>query len=215
MTLSTTYDFYLGRGPHTRWLGVARLDQCCCVGLDRLADGVTPDEYAGLVLDFLTQVECERGGAAHREDGWPWPTSHGTDWTYAFDDGAVWVAEDSQRWAQRAGEYVPPHPDEVPVVLPILRGSCGFTGIDAADTLARRYGPLLGNTYDLDPHQLAVRILADLTLVAPPLPPDDGGDPFTALPFHLRYATTTDESAIELDIEVFGYRDGDGRKRSA
>jgi hypothetical protein len=100
-------------------------------------------------------------------------------------------------------------PDEAPVVLPILRGSCGFTGIDAADTLARRYGPLLGDTYDLDLYQLAVRILADLTLVVPPLPPDDGGDPFTALPFHLGYAITTDESAVELEIEVFGYRDGD------
>ncbi|MEC3979915.1 hypothetical protein [Amycolatopsis sp. H20-H5] len=187
MSPSTTYDFYLGRGPDARWLGSARLDRCQCDYLAYLVDSVAADEYAWRVLDFVVRVDVDRSGTAYREGGgwpWPWPSSHGTDMTYAFDDGAVWGADHAQRWKTRAAWQVRPQPDETPLVLPAVGGYCRFTGLDAADTVARRYGPLLGDTCDLDLRQLAVRILADLTLPARPPAPGHEGGRWAAIPPH-------------------------------
>ncbi len=115
----------------------------------------------------------------------------------------------------RAGEYVPPEPDENPLVLPIERDTCGYTGIDAADTTARRYGPMLGETHRHDLPQLGLRILADLTLPLGPATPAELLELRTQLAPHLRYAVTADESAVELAFEVFGHRDGDPAAEAA
>lgn len=199
-----TYDFYLGRGRYARWLGSAHLHHCRCGHLARLVRAEAPEEYTGLVRGFLAELERDRAGIAHRGDEWPWPwpTSHGTDKTFAFDNGVVWVAERGNTWAPAGCE--PRHPFAVGrefVVLPFMRPTCGFTGVDTRDTLARQYGPLLGDSYDLDLQQLAIRILADLTLVTPPLPPAWGGDRWVSLP-PLRYAITTDEQAVHISIDV-------------
>lgn len=213
MARSTTHDFYLGRGPDAEWLGSIHLDSCECQRLDEIMQASTTNEFTELVDFFLHAADVGEAGEVTRRAGgawpWPWPTSHGTDYAHAFDTGAVWTARLGQRWSERAGEYVPPEPDEIPVEFPHGRNTCGYTGIDAADTLARRYGPLLGDTHHHDPHQLGLRILADLTLPPGPGAPAELVELRRQLPPHLRYAITADESTVELEFEVFGYRDGD------
>lgn len=212
MSRATTHDFYLGRGPDADWLGSVRFGSGVCPGLDGIAQARTADEFLGLVDSFLCAAETDgTGEVAHSgpEWPWPWPTSHGTDRVHAFEAGAVWTALRGERWSLRAGKYVPPGPGEVPLVFPHGRATCGYTGIVAADTVARRYGPLLGATYDHDLAQLGLRILADLTLPPDPAAPVELAELRARLPPHLRYAVHADESAVELEFEVFGYRDGD------
>ncbi|WP_020637900.1 hypothetical protein [Amycolatopsis alba] len=122
---------------------------------------------------------------------------------------ALWTARRGDRWSLRADEYIPPGLDETLLVFPAMREYCDYTGIDAADTTTRRYGPLLGDSYLHDLPQLGLRILADLT--GPPVPgaPSALTELRAQLPPHLRYAVTADETAVELGFEVFGYRDGD------
>ncbi|UUV28588.1 hypothetical protein NQK81_27835 [Amycolatopsis roodepoortensis] len=209
---STTHDFYLGRGQDADWLGSVRLG----TRNDRWLDEITRARSAGgfitLVALFLRTARIHEAGEValgNREWPWPWPTSHGTDFTHAFDTDAVWTARRGDRWSLRADQYIPPGPDETPLEFPPMRDSCGCTGIDAADTTARRYGPLLGDTYQHDLPQLGLRILADLT------GPPGLGEPAALsglraqLPPHLRYAVTADEAPVEVEFEVVGYRDGD------
>ncbi|SFO04815.1 hypothetical protein [Amycolatopsis rubida] len=212
MSRATTHDFYLGRGPDSEWIGAVRLGDCACPGLDGIGRARTAEEFAGLVDFFLHAPEIDEAGeVTHRgrEWPWPWPTSHGTDVVHAFDSAAVWTALRGERWSVRAGEYVPPGPGEVPLVFPHGRVTCGYTGIFAADSVARRYGPLLGATYDHDLAQLGLRILADLTLPPDPAAPVELAELRAQLSPHLRCAVHADESAAELEFEVFGYRDGD------
>ncbi|MGH9059830.1 MAG: hypothetical protein ACRDZY_09990 [Acidimicrobiales bacterium] len=121
----------------------------------------------------------------------------------------VWTALQGDRWSVGGGEYVPPGPGEEPLVLPHRRKTCGYTGIPAADTTSRRYGPLLGETHRHDLHQLGLRILADLTLPSGPGARVELAELRAELSPHLRYAVTADDAAAELEFEVFGYRDGD------
>ncbi|MFE6611559.1 hypothetical protein [Amycolatopsis sp. NPDC057786] len=209
---STTHDFYLGRGPDADWLGSVRLGTRNGRWLDEITRARSAGGFITLVALFLRTAEIHEAGEVtlgNHAWPWPWPTSHGTDYVYAFDTDAVWTARRGDRWSLRADEYIPPGPDETPLAFPHMRDSCGYTGIDAADTTARRYGPLLGDTYQHDLTQLGLRILADVT--GPPGP----GEPAALtelraqLPPHLRYAVTADETAVELAFEVFGYRDGD------
>ncbi|MEV6906000.1 hypothetical protein [Amycolatopsis sp. NPDC051071] len=209
---STTHDFYLGRGPDADWLGSLRLG----VPDGRWFDEITRSRSAGgfitLVTFFLRSAEIHEAGEVtfgNRVWPWPWPTSHGTDYVHAFDTGAVWTARRGDRWSMRGDKYIPPGPDETPLVFPPMRDSCGYTGIDAADTTARRYGPLLGETYRHDLPQLGLRILADLTGPPQPGAPAALTELRDQLPPHLRYAVTAHDAAVELEVEVFGYRAGD------
>ncbi len=213
MTCAITHDFYLGRGPDAEWVSSIDLNHCACVSLAAIEHTVTAEEFRRRVERLCDTINREEMGYATSAPSsrwqWLWPTSHGTDLTYAFDDGAVWTCRRGQRWSARAGEYVSPGPDEPPVVFPPGRDTCGYTGIDAVDTIARRYGPLLGRTHCDDIDELGMRILADLTL-----PPGPGTPPELAalrlrLAPELRYAVTADSSAMELEIEVLGDRDGD------
>lgn len=212
MSRSTTHDFYLGRGPDAEWLGSVHLTSSAHDGLDEIERARSQGGFRTLVDFFLHAAEVDEAGEvthAGREWPWPWPTSHGTDYVYAFDEGVVWTALRGNRWSVRAGDYVPPGPGDTPLVFPHGRATCGYTGIDAADTTARRYGPLLGATHLHDLPQLGLRILTDLTEPAGPGTPSDLGELRAQLPPHLRYAVSADEAAVELEFEVFGYRDGD------
>ncbi|QWF81032.1 hypothetical protein [Amycolatopsis sp. CA-230715] len=213
MSLSTTHDFYLGRGLTAEWLGSVYLDSCACDSLDEIERARTADGFRILVDFFLHAAEIDEAGEVTRPGflgwPWPWPTSHGTDYVHAFDAGVVWTALRGDRWSVRAGEYVAPGPEEIPLVFLERRDTCGYTGIDAADTTARRYGPLLGDTHRHDLHQLGLRILTDLTAPRGPGTPHALDTVRAQLSPHLRYAIAADESAVELEFEVFGYRDGD------
>ncbi|WP_020663106.1 hypothetical protein [Amycolatopsis benzoatilytica] len=218
MSFSTTHDFYLGRGPGAEWLGSVHLGGCARDGLGEIERARSAGGFAALVDLFLHATDIDQAGevtCAGREWPWPWPTSHGTDYVHAFDAGAVWTAQRGDRWSTRAGEYIPPGPDEDPLTFPHGRDTCGYTGIDAADTTARRYGPLLGATHRHDLHQLGLRILADLTGPPGPGSPDALDQVRAWLSPHLRYAVAVDESAVELEFEVFGYRDGDPAAEAA
>ncbi|VVJ22698.1 Uncharacterised protein [Amycolatopsis camponoti] len=212
MTCATTHDFYLGRGPDADRIASIDLNHCACTSLAAIEDARTADE-------FRRRVE-RLGDTVHRHElgyvtstpsawwPWLWPTSHGTDLTYAFDGDAVWTCQRGQRWSACAGHYVPPGPDEAPVVFPPGRDSCGYTGVDAADTISRRYGPMLGRTHGDRVEELGMRILADLTLPPGPGTPVELAALHSRLAPDLRYAVTVDSSAAELEIEVFGYRGG-------
>jgi len=213
MNCPTTCDFYLGRGLNADWVASIDLNHCACTSLAAIERAGTADEFRRRVERLCDTIHRDETGYATSTLSsrwqWLWPTSHGTDLTYAIDDGAVWTSQRGQRWSARAGKYVPPGPDEPPVVFPPRRDTCGYTGIAAADTIARRYGPLLGRTHCDDIEELGMRILADLTVA-----PGPGTLPELAalrlrLAQHLRYAVTADSSAVELEIEVLGYRDGD------
>ncbi|MFC3450782.1 hypothetical protein [Amycolatopsis speibonae] len=215
---STTHDFYLGRGADADWLGSVRLASWDGRWLDEFTRARSAGGFITLVALFLRTAEIHEAGEVTLGNHvwpWPWPTSHGTDYVHAFDTGTVWTARRGDRWSLRADEYIPPGPDETPLVFPAMREYCGYTGIDAADTTARRYGPLLGDTYRHDLPQLGLRILTDLT--GPPVPgaPSALTGLRAQLPPHLRYAVTADETAVELGFEVFGYRDGDPAAETA
>ncbi|MEV6639650.1 hypothetical protein [Amycolatopsis sp. NPDC051371] len=213
MSCATTHDFYLGRGPDADWVASIDLNHCACASLAVIERAGAAEEFRRRVERLCDTIHRDESGYATSPPSaswpWLWPTSHGTDRTYAFDEGAVWTCQRGQRCSARAGAYVPPGPDEPVVVFPPGRDTCGYTGIDAADTTSRRYGPLLGRTHCDGIEDLGMRILADLTL-----PPGPGTPPELAalqrrLAPDLRYAVTADSSVVELEIEVLGYRDSD------
>lgn len=97
--MSTTADFYDGRGPHAVWLGSlqgdAAPDTVRGTGCGRLLLAATdPVTYAEAVADLLDfWPDHDFGHGYHPHDGWPWlwPDSRETDWVFAFDDGRVWI----------------------------------------------------------------------------------------------------------------------------
>lgn len=212
MNCPTTCDFYLGRGLDADWVASIDLNHCACTSLVAIERARTAEEFRRRVERLCASIhQAETGYATSPpSSGWPWlwPTSHGTDLTYAFDGHAVWTCQRGQRWSACAGRYVPPGPDEAPVVFPPGRDSCGYTGIDAADTISRRYGPMLGRTHGDRVEELGMRILADLTLPPGPGTPAELTALHSRLASDLRYAVSVDSSAAELEIEVFGYRGG-------
>jgi hypothetical protein len=213
MNCATTHDFYLGRGLDAEWVASIDLNHCACSSLAAIERSGNAEEFRRRVERLCHTVHRDETGYATspRLLSWPWrwPTSHGTDLTYAFSDGAVWTCERGQRWSTRAGQYIPPGPDEFPVVFSPRRDTCGYTGIDAAESTNRRYGPLLGRTHCDDIEELGMRILADLTLPPGPGAPSELAALRLRLAPDLRYAVAADSSAVELEIEVLGYRDGD------
>lgn len=78
------------------WLGSTAWDGYPDGMPEALKAATTEEEYRGAV-----------GGLAEsREDfttpemgwPWPWPTSHLTDYSYAFDDGRVWASSYGSAW---------------------------------------------------------------------------------------------------------------------
>jgi hypothetical protein len=104
--MSTTADFYDGRGRHARWLGSLQHDAdpagVLAAPPGRLALAATdPAFFADAVEDLLLVWEEHTGigDAFPPADGWPWTWSDSamTDWVYAFDDSHVWARGD-QGW---------------------------------------------------------------------------------------------------------------------
>jgi hypothetical protein len=89
-------DFYMGRGVNAEWLG--------SLAWDGLPAGL-PSELLVITseVDFRTQVTQlldVRGDGIPAIQGWPWPwdTSHGTKYTYAFDNGLVYACCYGSSW---------------------------------------------------------------------------------------------------------------------
>lgn len=98
--MTTTADFYDGRGPRAVWLGSLQGDADPAtvrgLGVGRLLLAATdPFTYADTVTDLL---DCwpdeDLGHGFHPRDGWPWlwPDSRDTDWVFTFVHGRVWIA---------------------------------------------------------------------------------------------------------------------------
>lgn len=85
--MGTRADFYAGRGANAEWLGSIAWDGYPSgIGEAILA---APDEAS--FRDAVKSALAERDDGTPPEMGWPWPwdTSHTTDFSYAFDEGAV------------------------------------------------------------------------------------------------------------------------------
>jgi hypothetical protein len=97
--MTTTADFYDGRGPHAIWLGSLQGDAhpvtVRALGCGRLLLAATdPLTYANAVTDLLeVWVDEDLGHSYHPREGWPWlrPDSRETDWVFAFVHGRVWI----------------------------------------------------------------------------------------------------------------------------
>lgn len=108
--MGTRADFYVGRGEDAEWLG--------SIAWDGYPDG--PNGVPSFVQSAPTEGEFRnavRGFFEGRDDvsgpdhGWPWPwdDSNTTDYSYAFDEGCVWVTCFGHGW-DRYDQY--DHEDE-------------------------------------------------------------------------------------------------------
>lgn len=94
--MGTRADFYIGRGPESKWIG--------SIAWDGYPDGMPPELFECTTeSDFLSVL----AGFLEREDAtipdahnwpWPWEDSHITDYTYAFDDARVWISNSGYAW---------------------------------------------------------------------------------------------------------------------
>lgn len=91
-------DFYVGRGTDAEWIGSIAWDGLPAAMPPTLVGALDEDTYRKEVDDLLSK----RGDALKAEDGWPWPwdTSHGTKYAYAFDGGRVWTCCYGSSWWQ-------------------------------------------------------------------------------------------------------------------
>jgi hypothetical protein len=97
--VTTTADFYDGRGPSAVWLGSLQGDAdpetVRTVACGRLVlDATDPFAFADAVIDLLAVwVDEDLGHCYHPREGWPWlwPDSRDTDWVFTFVHGRVWI----------------------------------------------------------------------------------------------------------------------------
>ncbi|SER91730.1 hypothetical protein [Actinokineospora terrae] len=91
--MSTTTDFYVGRGARAEWIGSLQRE-CAPVSLIRVPPGrlalAATDEsiYRAAIADLFVVWESEGIGHAYpRRTGWPWPwhNSHHSTWIVTFD----------------------------------------------------------------------------------------------------------------------------------
>ncbi len=98
--MGTRADFYIGRGTQAKWLGSVAYDGY--LGDDRnphprggkFAAVTSADEFEKAVEAWMVHDDAH-GGSIRPADGWPWPWKDSclTDYSYAWDDGAVWVTD--------------------------------------------------------------------------------------------------------------------------
>ncbi len=101
-----TADFYIGRGENGEWLGGIEKD-----GFPHLVQQVLSATTEEIFRSDVAILAASRGqGWLIVEAGWPWPwdDSSSTDYTYAFDDGNVWISWCGREWIA-AADY---HGDE-------------------------------------------------------------------------------------------------------
>lgn len=95
--MGTRADYYIGRGEKAVWLGSIATDG----HIDSQSEGIllakTQDDFTRAVTG---EIEGRRDGTQPSQ-GWPWPwkTSNTTDYSYAFEDGEVYVCCFGYRWA--------------------------------------------------------------------------------------------------------------------
>ncbi|ONI71134.1 hypothetical protein ALI144C_52385 [Actinosynnema sp. ALI-1.44] len=97
--MTTTADFYDGRGPRAVWLGSLQGDADPAtvrgVACGRLLLAATdPLTYSDAVADLLDVWADEDHGHGYQPDGgwpWLWPDSRDTDWVFTFAHGRVWI----------------------------------------------------------------------------------------------------------------------------
>lgn len=98
-------DFYVGRGIQAEWLG--------SVGWDGVPAALPVSLLASQSeKDFRSEVSSmliARADGIVTDSGWPWTwdTSHGTTYTYAFDQNRVWCSCYGSSWWKAAQ----PEPD--------------------------------------------------------------------------------------------------------
>lgn len=114
--VSTTADFYDGRGPRAVWLGSLHGDADPAtvrgLGCGRLLLAATdPFTYADAVADLLDcWADEDLGHGYHPRNGWPWawPDSRDTDWVFTFDHGRVWITTGAAWLEHRPTDLGPP-----------------------------------------------------------------------------------------------------------
>lgn len=95
--MGTRADYYVGRGEHAEWLG--------STGSDGYPGGMSDTDLLGCIdetdfRDVIASQFANRRDFTSPDEGWPWPweDSHTTDYSYAFDGGAVWVSCFGHSW---------------------------------------------------------------------------------------------------------------------
>lgn len=99
--MGTRADYYIGRGKNAEWLGSTAWDGYPEGVIDQkdeqnLFTSKTEDDFRKRLKVYFD----DREDVTLPADGWPWPwkTSSTTDYTYAFDDGQVWMSCFGQNW---------------------------------------------------------------------------------------------------------------------
>jgi hypothetical protein len=90
--MGTQADFYIGRGKNAKWIGGwASEGYPDNPDLKKIYKATTRKAFVAAVEPLLF---------VRASEGWPWqwPSSHVTDYSYAFDKGKVWVSERGKKW---------------------------------------------------------------------------------------------------------------------
>lgn len=99
--MGTRADFYLGRGRNAEWLGSIAYDGYPYV-FDR--NGIPMNVLKSTdKLEFMHYLYLffrKKDDYISTSNGWPWPweDSRTTDYSYAFDDGKVYVSCFGHKW---------------------------------------------------------------------------------------------------------------------
>jgi hypothetical protein len=94
--MGTRADFYVGRGENAEWLG--------SIGFDGYPSNIGPEILAATSEEpFRESVRrriADTKSGTTPDQGWPWPWDNGhlTDYSYAFDDGKVWMSNFGRSW---------------------------------------------------------------------------------------------------------------------
>ena len=103
--MGTRADYYIGRGEKAEWLGAT--------GWDGHPDSTEDSQEGARMLNSKTDDQFRAGAKellASRDDGttpdqgwpWPWEDSNTTDFSYAIDDGVVYITCFGQGWKSYA-----------------------------------------------------------------------------------------------------------------
>ena len=94
--MGTRADFYVGRGKEAEWLGSITWDGYPEGVLEHFQNLKDEGSYRAAVRRFFDA----RDDVTLPEEGWPWPweDSTTTDFSYAYDDGKIWVSAFGEGW---------------------------------------------------------------------------------------------------------------------
>lgn len=94
--MGTRADFYLGRGENAEWIGSVAMDAYPDGIATAVLSAASEDGFTAALLRFI----ADRDDFTSPEDGWPWPWKDSclTDYSYAYEDGAVWTSRFGGQW---------------------------------------------------------------------------------------------------------------------